>query len=124
MMSGGLGESCPDYLTVNGPNDIINSGKGPLEIGAIKKQVSIMVQLTVSYPESLPDVLQESRVQFEAEARMAMASKLFELKRVSSGTAALLAGMDRVSFLLRLHEYGVAMIDLEDSEIEEDLANA
>lgn len=82
------------------------------------------LQLSIDYPDSLPDVLQESREEFEQEARMAMAAKLFELKRVSSGTAAALVGLDRVSFLLRLHEFGVPMIDLNEAELAEDVANA
>ncbi len=45
-------------------------------------------KLTILYPDSLPDVLQESVDQFEEEARMAMAVKLFEMKRISSGVAA------------------------------------
>ncbi len=81
-------------------------------------------QLTVEYPESLPDALQETREQFENEAKMAMAAKLFEMKRVSSGTAAALVGMDRVSFLLSLHRYGVSMIDLTEDELRSDLGNA
>ena len=83
-----------------------------------------MPQVSVSYPVSLPDVLQESPEQFEQEARMAMAVKLFELKRVSSGIAAVMAGCDRVTFLLRLHEFGVPMIDLSAEDIAEDAANA
>ena len=55
---------------------------------------------------------------------MAMAVKLFEMKRLSSGIAAKLAGMDRVTFLLSLHRYGVAMIDLEEDELLSDLENA
>ncbi|MDT8274418.1 MAG: UPF0175 family protein, partial [Desulfomonilia bacterium] len=39
------------------------------------------------------------------------------MKRVSSGTAAALVGMDRVSFLLSLHRYGVPMIDLTEDEL-------
>ena len=38
-------------------------------------------QLSIEYPVALPDVLQETPEQFEQEARMAMAAKLFELKR-------------------------------------------
>jgi predicted HTH domain antitoxin len=38
---------------------------------------------------------------------MAMAVKLFEMKRLSSGMAAQLAGMERVTFLLNLHHYGL-----------------
>jgi predicted HTH domain antitoxin len=55
---------------------------------------------------------------------MAMAVKLFEMKRLSSGVAAKLAGVDRVTFLLSLHRYGVAMIDLDDEDLLADLHNA
>lgn len=65
-----------------------------------------------------------SRDQFESDAKMAMAVKLFELGRISSGMAAQLAGVDRVYFLLNLHKYGVNMIDLEDRELESDLIKA
>ena len=81
-------------------------------------------QLMVEYPESLPDLLQESRDEFEREAKLAMALKMFEMKRLSSGQAAQLAGMGRVQFLLSLHNYGIPMIDLPDDELEMDLENA
>lgn len=81
-------------------------------------------RLTVEYPELLPDSLQETREEFEREARMAMAVKLFERKRISSGVAAALVGLDRVTFLLSLHQYGVAMIDLPEDELATDLRNA
>jgi predicted HTH domain antitoxin len=82
------------------------------------------MQLVVEYPSSLPDILQETPEQFEQEAKMAMVVKLFELKRISSGIAAELVGMDRVSFLLNLHRYGVPMIDLDETELESDMNNA
>lgn len=53
-----------------------------------------------------------------------MAVKLFEMKRLSSGMAAALVDTDRVSFLLNLHHYGVAMIDLTEDELIDDLENA
>lgn len=81
-------------------------------------------RLTIDYPESLPDVLQESVEQFEQEARMAMAVKLFEMKRISSGVAAEIVGIDRVTFLLRLHEYGVSAINMDEEELPSDFANA
>lgn len=80
--------------------------------------------MVIDYPKLLPDVLQQSRAEFEQEARMAMAVKLFEMKRISSGIAAKLAGLERVAFLLRLHQYGVAMIDLEEDELLADLEHA
>lgn len=82
------------------------------------------MEMTIQYPSLLPDALQQTRVDFEQEAKMAMAVKLFEMKRLSSGVAAKLVGMDRVPFLLSLHRYGVAMIDLDEEELLADLKNA
>jgi len=82
------------------------------------------MQLIVNYPKKLPEALHQSPEQFEQEAKMAMAVKLFEMKRISSGTAAAMAGVDRVRFLLDLHLYGVAAIDLTSEELMADLHNA
>jgi len=82
------------------------------------------VQFIINVPDSLPDTLQETPAEFEREARMAMAVKLFERKRISSGIAARLVGMDRPEFLLELHRYGVPMIDLNEAELLSDEANA
>jgi predicted HTH domain antitoxin len=86
-------------------------------------QIAFM-KLQIGYPDSLPDLLQTRRPQFEAEARMAMAVKLCELKRLSSGLAARLAGVSRVEFLLGLHRYGVPMIAHEEAELASDVAHA
>jgi predicted HTH domain antitoxin len=80
--------------------------------------------LETDYPPELPSSLHQTREQFEAESRMAMAVKLFEMKRVSSGIAAQLAGLPRAHFLLALHRYGVPMIDLDVEELQSDTANA
>ncbi len=55
---------------------------------------------------------------------MAMIVKLFEMKRLSSCIAAQMLGMDRVTFLLNLHRFGVPMIDLEEAELLSDIENA
>jgi predicted HTH domain antitoxin len=81
-------------------------------------------QLTISYPDTFPDVLGHTREQFEQEAKWAMAVKLFEMKRLSSGMAASLIGTDRVTFLLKLGDYGVPMMDLTEDELQSDLENA
>lgn len=65
-----------------------------------------------------------SKKAFEQEAKMAMAVKLFEMKRLSSGMAAELVGLDRVSFLLSLHHFNVPMVDLEEDELLSDMKNA
>ena len=83
-----------------------------------------MHQLTIDYPETFPDIVGSSQEQFEQEAKWAMAIKLFELKRLSSGMAAALVNVDRVTFLLKLADYGVPMIDLTEAELLSDLANA
>ena len=46
------------------------------------------------------------------------------MKRLSSGMAAKILEMDRVSFLLALHRYGVSAIDLSEKELLEDMKNA
>ena len=80
--------------------------------------------LTVTYPDTLPDSLQESAAEFEQEARLAMSVKLFEMKRLSSGQAAALAGVGRAVFLLGLHRFGVPMVDLTEQDLRSDIENA
>ncbi len=80
--------------------------------------------LTIHYPAHFPDALGESKAEFEEEAKWSMAVKLFERKRLSSGMAATLLGVDRITFLMRLQEFGVPMIDLTEEEILADLENA
>ena len=53
-----------------------------------------------------------------------MALKLIEMKRLTSGQAALLAGVDRTTFLMRSSENGVAMVDIPAEELADDLRNA
>ena len=82
------------------------------------------MQLCVDYPSNLPDALHQTREQFEEDAKMAMAAKLYEMKRLSSGMAAALPGINRVAFLLNLHRYGVALIDMEEDELVSDVTHA
>jgi len=82
------------------------------------------MQMQVEYPENFPDVLAETRQEFEFEAKLAMAAKLFEMKRLSSGQAAQMLGMDRVEFLLALHRVGTPAINLTEEELLSDIRNA
>ena len=82
------------------------------------------MQLIVDFPDSLPDLLQETKQEFEFEVKMALAAKLFQMKRISSGTAAAMVGVPRTIFLLNLHKYGVPMIDLDKDELISDVKNA
>lgn len=80
--------------------------------------------ITVDTPSQLPDILQCSPAEFSHQAKMAMASKLYEMGKISSGMAAQIVGVERVEFLLQLSQYGVPMIDLDDEELQSDLKNA
>ena len=82
------------------------------------------LNFTINYPETIPDALQETRSEFEEYAKIAMFTKLFELKKISSGMAASILGISRVEFLLLLHKYQVSMIDLPEDELMSDVANA
>jgi predicted HTH domain antitoxin len=82
------------------------------------------MQLQVEYPDNLLDLLAETRQEFEFEAKLAMAAKLFEMKRLSSGQAAQMLDMDRVEFLLALHRVGTPVINLTEEELLLDIRNA
>ena len=82
------------------------------------------MQLLVDIPTYLPDAAQCTPQQFMHDAKLAMAIKLFEMKRLSSGMAALLIGITRVQFLGELNRFGVSMIDLDENELAQDILNA
>ena len=80
-----------------------------------------MNTLSIHYPESLLVSLHVTEGEFEREARMAMAVKLFDTGRLSSGQAAELAGMPRVHFLYELGRWGVSALQTSEDELENDL---
>ena len=82
------------------------------------------MQLLLEVPGNVPDAAQCTPQQFIKEAKLAMAIKLFEMKRLSSGVAATLIGMSRVEFLAELHRYGLPMIDFDQNELAQDVSNA
>jgi len=57
------------------------------------------------------------------ELRLAAAVKLFELRRLSSGAAAHLAGIPRTVFLAKLADYGVPSFKLSEEELRRELAD-
>ena len=82
------------------------------------------MQIVVDVPKHYLDAIHRAPEDFVQEAKLAMAAKLFEMKRLSSGMAAQLIGMDRLSFLAQLPRFGVSVIDLEEDELAADVKNA
>ncbi len=80
-----------------------------------------MKAVTIPYPEGLPQTLKLSDTEFADEVRFLAAAKLYELGKISSGKAAKLAGMDRVSFLKKLGHYKMPAINIQAEEIEEEV---
>ena len=80
-----------------------------------------MNHLQIDYPEALPDLLQLTTHEFEAEAKMAMAAKLYDMGKISSAVAADILGMSRVSFLLQLSRYQVSTMNFDPDELMDDV---
>lgn len=80
--------------------------------------------LKIPYSEDLLLSLKESPEEFEAEARLLLAIKLYELGRVSTGRAAEIAGMGRVEFIFSLGRFGLSPFGQTPEELAEDFANA
>jgi predicted HTH domain antitoxin len=74
--------------------------------------------IQIEYPESWTAVMNTTAEGFERDARMALAAKLFEVGRLTSGQAAQLAGIPRVTFLLNCAAWGVPSVSWDAGEIE------
>jgi predicted HTH domain antitoxin len=83
-----------------------------------------MNTITLNYPETLPDSARQSQREFEKSMRFAMAAKLFEMGRISSGQASQLVPMDRYTFLKSLSEADVNAIQWDVDEFECEAHNA
>ena len=77
-----------------------------------------MRTLSVQYPGTIPATINVSPEAFEKEAKMAMAVKLYELGRLTSGQAAAMAGIPRVTFLLQCHNFGADSAEWSNAELE------
>jgi predicted HTH domain antitoxin len=59
----------------------------------------------------------------EAEARLILAIKLFELGRLSCGRAAEFAGHSKRAFIEMLAQQGIAVLNSDPDELASDIAN-
>ena len=80
-----------------------------------------MGSLTIPCTDDLLVALGCSPAQLERELRFLLAVKLFELRRVSGGKAAEVAGMSKVEFLDEIARLGVPTINLDDDQLADEL---
>jgi predicted HTH domain antitoxin len=74
-------------------------------------------ELRIRYGDDLLRALDKPIDEAEAEMRFFLAAKLFDLGKISSGTAAQLCGMRRAEFLVRLGSIGVSMIQVSNDDV-------
>lgn len=77
--------------------------------------------LTIEYTDDLLFTLGVSSKEFSDEAKFLLAAKLYEIGKISSGQAAKLAGKSRVEFLFSLARIGVAMSNLREEDVADEL---
>jgi len=79
-----------------------------------------MVQMTVEMPEEALAALRKDPASFARELRLAAAAKWYELRLISQGRAAEIAGLSRTDFLASLSRYGVSPFQDSAAEIEKE----
>ena len=60
----------------------------------------------------------------DREAKMALASKLYELGKLTLGQAAELTGYSKETFMELLADYGVSLFNYPPEELDDDMKNA
>jgi predicted HTH domain antitoxin len=78
--------------------------------------------LTIEYGDDVLFSVGLSRDEFDEEARLLLAAKLYELGKLTSGQAARLCGKGRVDFLLSLPRVGVSISNLRPEDADAELA--
>jgi predicted HTH domain antitoxin len=81
-------------------------------------------QLSIEYPSEVLWALQKEPDEFEREARLMLALKLYESGKLSTGLAARIAGMSRISFIFLLAESGLSPFGESPDELKEDFDHA
>jgi predicted HTH domain antitoxin len=80
--------------------------------------------LSIEYPAEVLWALQKEPDEFEREARLLLALKLYEGGKLSTGLAARIAGVPRITFIFLLSEYGLSPFGESPDELKEDYENA
>jgi predicted HTH domain antitoxin len=83
-----------------------------------------MKTLSIPYDEGLLLLMGLPPEAFEQEARFLLALKLFELRRISSGKAAELSGLSKPEFLFKTSQLGIAVVDLDEDQLDDEFRHA
>ena len=83
-----------------------------------------MNTLNIKYPPEILWALQQNPEEFEREARLLLAVKLYESGKLSTGLAAKIADVPRVIFMFLLGQYGLSPFGETSKEIAKDLKHA
>ena len=78
--------------------------------------------ISIEYPDYLANAMRMDKSEFNREIKISGLVKLFELGKISSGTAAKVLQLSRIEFLELLAKYSVGFLNVED--LNEDLQNA
>lgn len=80
--------------------------------------------IQLDLPDSLLVGTGQSAEEFAREAKFLLGLKLFEIGKISSGRAALLADIPRVEFLFRAGQMGVPVAELDEDELDREFVDA
>ncbi len=83
-----------------------------------------MSTLTIEYPSEILWALEQDPEEFRREARLMLALKLYETGKLSTGLAARLAGVPRITFFYLLGQHGLSPFGEEPDELARDLEDA
>lgn len=83
-----------------------------------------MQKIVLEVPDEVLISLKETPIELSRDICMLAAVKFYQMGKLSSGRAAQLAGISRVSFLQSLSRYNVPIFDLTAEELEQDNENA
>jgi predicted HTH domain antitoxin len=78
--------------------------------------------ITIEYPDYLANSMRMNTDNFEREIKTSALVKLFELGKISSGTAAKVLQITRIEFLELLAKYNIGF--LSGMDLKEDMENA
>ena len=82
-----------------------------------------MSVISIELPENVLLAAGGGREEFVREAKFLLATKLFELGRISAGKAAEISDMGKLEFLHATGRMGIPVADLDATEIAEELAD-